>query len=286
MTNVLSIDFDYWFDMPGEYDWQFREALFFINQLWAFRAMDSAARGVDIRTTCKVAADEPRPAKMATVIREHGIKIPRYQLAVSESHSAAYKWLVRMKDLHIINIDAHHDMGYSKTTAPMNCDNWIKHLILKGKVKKVTQIYPKWRLRHDNEWEQNCARLTSEFDIPIECHYGIDEWLPYNIDVRKVFICRSGAWVPPWLDRDFRSLVNSFIATCCGDFVYYGWSGAPVFESMFDRKMNWKSIAEEGARMRGLMEHTKEKAQEVSQELAAQHPPHHGYIEDLETLAV
>ena len=272
MNNVLSIDFDFWFDIPGEYDWQFREASFFINQLWIFRAIDSAARGVDIRTKCKIASDEPKPSRMLTLMHEHNIRVPTHRLAVSESHLAAYKWFVRMKDLHIIHIDAHHDMGYCDGMKRLNCDNWIKYLSLKGKVSKITIIYPKWRLRHDDEWEQNGDRLVSEFgDVEVAHHYGLSEHLPHDIDVKKVFICRSGAWVPPWLDRDFRSLVNSFAPMCKSNFTYYGWSGAPVFESMFERHIDWKSVGEEGAKMRNMMRPIAEVDAEIAREPAAQH---------------
>jgi len=252
MNTVISIDFDFWLEMPPDKDWGHREAIFFIESIWPIRVVSALSSGEDLRETCTLAPDEPTPHDMATLLADNKVRTQKNKIAVCESHVMAYKWFSRLKNLHVINIDAHHDLGYG--ISELNCGNWLMKLVEDGKVAKITQIYPKWRLRGINEWDQQnelLVKTLADAGVELEVLYGLKEHLPHKVFVKKMFICRSGAWVPPWLDADFRKLVYSFMYHGPHDNIaYYGQSN---FESMFDRQVDWDAAEEEGRKLRQQM---------------------------------
>jgi len=247
MTNVISLDFDFWLEMPEfeNYDWGFREAPFFMDYIWAMRAMDALARGVDLREQINLPKDEPHPAEFLKLLMDRKLNVVRNSVAISESHVMAYKWFVRLKDLHIIHIDAHHDFGYASGMRQLNCDNWVKYLVAKGKVKKITLIYPKWRLRQVNEWENGGIEAAEKLGVEVDVCYGLEESLPRDLKIRKMFICRSGAWVPPWMDEKFLSIVHMLMMVGRNphsSIMMYGWEGLDKVKRWKDPEAQWKEI--------------------------------------------
>ncbi len=247
MNNVMSIDFDFWLEMPEfeNLDWAFREAPIFIDMMWAIRASNALAAGKDLRKICRMPDDEPRPREFAELLDEHKISRGRSKVAISESHIMAYKWFEELDDMHIIHIDAHHDLGYrDRSDDKVDCGNWLRFLINEGKVSKLTMIYPKWRQRQLDEWKLAEAEIRESIKIPLDVHYGL-EHLPRDITIKKILLARSGAWVPPWLDRDFMSLALSLSPT-----MMYGWDDLMSVV----RTMDWDAIKKSGAEVRAMME--------------------------------
>jgi len=257
--NLLSIDFDFWAE-TGEFellDWGFREAKFWLEDIWSIRAIDAACQGKDIRERCKLAADEIAPDLLVRhLVKELKCKVRR--VALAESHLSAYNYFSGCKDINLVHIDAHHDMGYEPRE--LNCDNWLEHLINEDRVRSVTLIYPKWRLRTINEWDDGHKVLDRLGDrVKIEVHYGL-EHLPPKISYEKAFICRSGAWVPPWLDSECRSLMVLALMQFSG-------RGATIFtyrsiEEMFKRKVDFDQAIAQGKQLRVQMETLRVQAKE------------------------
>ena len=245
MINVISLDFDFWLEMPQfeNFDWAFREAPFFLNQVWFIRAMDALTRGCDLRVTCTLPNDEPKPRELTDVLAHHKIRINKSSLGISESHGFAYTSFSEFDDMHIIHIDAHHDMGYDPRE--LNCDNWLMELVKEGKVSKITMVYPKWRLRQINEWDMYGDKIRQSLDelgVEIEVGYGL-ECLPSDLDIKRVFLAHSGAWVPPWLDTYFRDLLSQLIigvdSRGSGSVMLFGEIS---IDRMTDRDLDWDEI--------------------------------------------
>jgi len=247
MNNVISLDFDFWFEMPEfeNLDWAFGEAPIFLDMIWAIRASNAIAVGKDLRKICRIPDDEPRPREFANLLKEHKLRTGRTKVAISESHLLAYKWFNDLDDLHIIHIDAHHDLGgYRGGDDKIDCGNWLKFLVDEGKVSKLTIIYPKWRQRQLDEWKSGGDEIREGIKIPLDVHYGL-EHLPHNLTIKKILLARSGAWVPPWLDRDFMSLALSLNPS-----MMYGWDDLMSVVRVLD----WPAIEKSGNEMRVMME--------------------------------
>ena len=116
----------------------------------------------------------------------------------------------------VTNFDAHHDFGY-RTRArkrSWDCGDWARWLQRASQPHgHVATVYPEWRRElpeipprardfHEawyfDGWHD---RYNSPWNSPL----AVDSE-PFDF----VFICRSGAWVPPWLDEEF----DQFIAAC------------------------------------------------------------------------
>ena len=249
MNNVISLDFDFWVEFPEweNLDWGFRETPFWIDHMWALRAGDALSNGVDLRKTITLADDEVPPGGFVESIVCDGTKIGNSKLAISESHAPAYKYLSGLKDMHVVHIDAHHDMGYEMKE--LNCDNWLMNLAKDGNVRKITMIYPKWRLRRMNEWDSAKARVTEALEglgVELEVHFGL-EFMPVLKNVRRIFLSHSGAWTPPWLDQYFRELMASLFRVRGGVMLY----GAKSLDEL-SRKLDWDEIQKHADGMRTL----------------------------------
>jgi hypothetical protein len=109
--------------------------------------------------------------------------------------------------------DAHHDSGYNTDLAEIfkrqywTCEDWMIQYACSGCMLHVR--YPKWKtwaFKAEPEPETLKTlgvKLDRQFD-------DITKTFLETPTFHKVFVCRSGAWVPSWLDGDF----EKFIAAC------------------------------------------------------------------------
>lgn len=236
MNNLLSIDFDFWLRVPKilEMDMETREAPFWIKHMWSIRAATALSQGRDLRKELALAADEPSPDRLGQWLVGRGIKFGK--CAVAESHGHANSYFNRYKDINLIHIDAHHDFGYHLDE--LNCDNWVQHLVGHGSVRRITLIYPKWRLVEHGEWNKCVDGKISKWrksGIEINVVHGLAENMPTDMVFRKTFICRSGAWVPPWLDTHFINLIFGILRP--GSIIYDYKS-----PTEFNRDLNWPEV--------------------------------------------
>lgn len=217
--NLLVVDWDYFFPVhesaaahPDDwvfYDWSHSEILmpeFFLNGVWAARADGFFRGGLEL----PMPNDEWRAFWPMFQFRK-GAK-----LYYSESNSQAYHERVRGKGMvdQVWLYDAHHDAGYHGDASLeamyergwTSCEDWMLAYAEQLPFYKGSQDfaghlhvrYPTWRSwAFDLEPEPAVAidrQFTTNFNGP-ECIFD------------KVFVCRSGSWVPPWADEYFQQFL-------------------------------------------------------------------------------
>lgn len=202
-VRLLVVDFDFFFptiDMPtGDpghdeqlylYDWGHREAPIFIDGLmW------------DVRASSFLRFDLPLPGLSGEQERFWG----RFRfssgarLYYADSNAFAYHTRVRQGVQDVLLFDAHHDSGYRPDAVaelmqrkhPV-CEDWM---IAYGFQDASLQMrYPAWKPYGP----------MIEPEPQVDVHRSIDdgavlEGEPFS----RIFVCRSGAWVPPWVEREF-----------------------------------------------------------------------------------
>jgi hypothetical protein len=203
--NLLCIDFDYFFpvqrvdDEQGWlYDWGHSEAnSLYLGPIWGVRAAEFDRAGV------------PRPQannewtdwwgrfnihEDATLYYADS-NVLAYHPDVQGDRKAGQVWLY----------DAHHDSGYGE-----NRD--IKAIVKSGKVSCEDWMVA-YRLQHQAElhvrypaWKAWAMDLEPEPLVPVDRQ--VDDGKPNDIVFDTVFVCRSGAWVPPWCDHDFMDFIT------------------------------------------------------------------------------
>lgn len=208
VSNLLVIDFDSFFfdpmanDEPGEnleallYDWGHREAPEFLSgPLWMLRAQGF------------LSANMPLPLCRGYEALWDRFVLPDAPLLVADSNAHAgmltapgggpfeQVWLY----------DAHHDSGYHpgaaqdiRATGVFSCEDWMLVHHLSGASLHVR--YPTWR--------SNAFRLEPRPEVPVDRAFDTGRRNPTVFD--QVFLCRSGAWVPPWCDPGFEDLVRAY----------------------------------------------------------------------------
>lgn len=215
--NLLVVDWDYFFPIverpqdstyPDEwqfYDWGHSETPFHIDgPLWAIRADGFIANGKELpRTNGEELAfwDRFQFTNDAT-------------LWVAESNTSAIN--TELTD-HIntgwLNevwlYDAHHDCGYRDWTydewhdhvdkGEYSCEDWMFYYLASD--CRISMRYPKWR-HYGLELEPD-HEVVGDVDRDVDD----DDNLP-DVAFSHVFVCRSGAWTPPWVDGDFTKFVE------------------------------------------------------------------------------
>lgn len=124
---------------------------------------------------------------------------------VSDSHAYAYSLLRGVN--RVVIVDAHHDcwesdsLGVDKREKQVYCHNWLRAWLNGGKTRKALWIKPEW---------QDACELPKDMEKKVEVvvySKGVDLGLEGSVTPH---ICRSGCWVPPWLDNAFRGFVAGF----------------------------------------------------------------------------
>lgn len=211
--NLLSIDWDFFFpnrsgygDSRGLYDWGSRESKFFIETLW------------ELRASAFIGADEPLP----TTTGEERAFWPKFHvkpdapLFLGESHAFAtdpkiYRLMLEDGTLPVIySFDAHHDLGYHEHDLAnvllgiSEAGSWLLWYALNIANPVITICYPSWhtKFRQLDTFESR-AGVVARRIIPHDSDFAL---MPV---FDAIFICRSGAWVPSWLDDDFFAFVDA-----------------------------------------------------------------------------
>lgn len=236
MKNVLSIDFDYFFEEHPTDEWGHREAPVFIRTIWPIRAANLYRVGIDPVKDRGLFEPPVNLFDQMDALKWSFARKPK--VAVAESHGSAFHEFEYDTDLHIVNVDAHHDLFYGLPGKVPSCQDWLWHLVqAPGRVCKITIVYPKWRRDANHNGDAPPDESLEIFNlrgVPVEIVYGIKN-APRDLKFERAFIARSGAWVPPWLDDDFDLFVKTFLTKVRNrDFTCYTYDDLSEFKREID----------------------------------------------------
>ena len=193
LDKLLSVDWDFFFPIPEDdiaalYDWGHNENIpFMSNGIWEFRASSF------IRSVIPL----PRTNGEENNFWQRFTFQDNTTLYYSDSHCRVFNQLV-LKGIDIIwNFDAHHDAYHSikevEKQGKVTCDNWVTAVIMND--IKVKNFFPKWKT-----WD-----MKGKVSIP----YQKDNGKKFHESFQKIFICRSGAWTPTWIEDSFWQFINA-----------------------------------------------------------------------------
>lgn len=191
--NLLVVDWDFFFPIDEvAMDWGHREAPIFLDMVWGSRA------------AYFVLKDEPLPGTSGeertfwSRVKLTRSAVVHYAESNVQALSLALSRRVRRGDA-VYLFDAHHDTGYGRMKpGEFTCENWMIPYITKG--CDVRMIYPAWK------WPV-ALDLEPEPMLPLD-RSGDTGAVP-PVTFGAVFVCRSGAWVPPWLDDAFMAFLTA-----------------------------------------------------------------------------
>lgn len=189
---LLVVDFDYFFPVPQDpqdpraslYAWAHFETPYYQEEAWEARALAFLLRGL------------PLPqAKGWQGFWERFAFAPGARLYYADSNALAFHPEVRQGVREVVLYDAHHDAGYRPLGEEPACDDWMVHYARQGAGLWV--FYPPWR----------DPRLEPEPQVAVERLQDPGGAVPGVF--HRVFLCRSGAFVPPWADADFFAFLEA-----------------------------------------------------------------------------
>jgi hypothetical protein len=211
--NLLSVDWDYFFPEPesdryGLFDWGHRESKLFIEDLWEIRASGFLARQMDLPG---LSGEERTFWKRIKVIND----APLY-LAESHAYACDEQIVRRFMDddrmgytNSIWSFDAHHDLGYRDDSVAdllkgkIDCGVWLLYYYLRWS-PTIHIRYPRWK-RTVFQIDGVSDTMVSLHDIDRAFRHGREKLPVFD----AIFLCRSGAWVPSWLDTKFHAFAQA-----------------------------------------------------------------------------
>jgi hypothetical protein len=233
----LSIDWDFFVRSMGIWDWGHRETPFFMSSfVWMERFASFWAQGIDIREEMDPDTHAyPRPDSFWSLLSQMGYDFSECtDISVAESHAAAgpvFYQLTREVGVptYIVNFDAHHDAGYVKwgelrqsiKAGSCACDTWVCALmcwldevsfriVLPNWMKEECEISEQVKVIHRANPKKMWSRIAVDWfmDPQQQTINSIVSRPGQRLVVDGIFICRSGAWTPPWLDTQFVNFVR------------------------------------------------------------------------------
>jgi hypothetical protein len=255
--SLLVVDWDYFFPNPFDggdqddpnaplYDWSHAESRFYIEMVWPGRAASFLINEVPL-PMCqgwetfwdRFSFAEGAPLYIADSNAFAGT-IPA-GLGYAEAPSEVADWPWGSVWLY----DAHHDCGYKtspeevRERGTISCEDWM--LVHHDAGSALHLRYPPWRTRFERAPAIPIERRTDDGTAP-----------PVVFDA--VFLCRSGAWVPPWCDQQFDEFAARYPG---GEASLVG----PIMTRTFDRELA-EHDAEQMRKLRTMMRGQKGRAQQ------------------------
>lgn len=228
----LSIDFDF-FVRNEVWGFNYYERFMYLNffPLWAIRYSEhDLVKESDI----DIFADF-KPIFIIDKLEEKGfIFTEQTKYFSSESHAGIVEAFKDSFADILINIDSHHDMYERQVDFSVKfdgfdlyCGNWMTYFHNKGFYKNVFIVYPKWK-EIENEYKKGKAP------------YPIVRWneLPKDkYEVQRIFLCRSGCWVPPHHDTTFKQIALILSKKCKQSHTLIGH-----VNPLIEREIDWKIV--------------------------------------------
>lgn len=192
MKTLITIDFDFYMPENPEWDIGHQESLVFLKMVWGTR--------IGLMDKMKTDGSE----RIFWDWLKKRVDIGKAPMFVSDSHCCAYNLLRGVN--RVISFDAHHDcwecdsLGVDKSAHGIYCHNWLREWLEGSRSRKAVWVAPRW--------------LDKECGVP----RGVDKlekrvWSQFtDLGVEGsviVHVCRSGCWVPPWLDKAFLGFLTA-----------------------------------------------------------------------------
>jgi len=208
---------------PFLFDWGHAESEFFIDMAWHGRA---AAFGYasfplpEVEPSWKTFPERFKVAHDATVYIGDS-NLWSGNLSDSEGDPFSDVWL----------FDAHHDSGYGVSSfakwlkkharqggaVSFSCEDWMLIHHMQGAA--LHWRFPTWHESFKKRLhEGKCIPACTDeglshgpfwpVDVPLDAR--VDDLLPVDEEFDTIYICRSGAWVPPWEDHKFQRFYESW----------------------------------------------------------------------------
>jgi len=205
-VNLLSVDWDYFFpsgektDRWALWDWGHSEKWGgdLLGVIWQSRAVGFRHYDLPLPTTSGEELSFWSRFRFSADC----------ELYVGDSHKGAVRPEISDEITAVWNYDAHADCGYSKDALKnvkenmrVACEDWMLgyHVVNGLDGSDLHVRYPKWR----------DYAMTDE---PTPSLKGVDRQVdddkPVDIIFDRIFIARSGAWVPPWLDDKWETFIS------------------------------------------------------------------------------
>lgn len=279
MSSLISVDYDFFIrhgmyddvlmpdgnSAPGQliFDWQMNEgrAPEFDESIWISRAASFKRWGLDIQEMTKpeLTADN--------FMTELSVKLDGNALPGWRGDSHAWAGIVARdySEIHgpldVVNFDAHHDLGYerstlvlaqNKKTGKIGCDTWALIGLQENWIKNYTLVYPDWLGK--KEWKNARGKnwLPKRFQSRVHVTTW-SEWLEHGeIEEPEVgFFARSSSWVPPWYDAGFQELCDEWGYVDCID-CQIEQSNTP-YDTCKPRPWDWNAVDEHADMWEQLM---------------------------------
>ena len=237
-TCWLSVDFDFFVRSLAKWDWSHKEAPFFRGGfIWQTRVAPFVMQGVDLRTEMDPAIHASiSPSLFWRFLEQVGYNFTNTDFyIVADSHAGATPIFNQVAHVQgdtpadvLVNFDAHHDLGYCDWARlqgmfekkECTCDMWLCSLMKQWPDLESRIVFPDWMREESSIPKQKkqvrdllprdlWSRVKMDFFTTIDGTISPIVIEPdEELDVQCVFVCRSGAWVPPWLDADFIDFVG------------------------------------------------------------------------------
>ena len=188
MRTLLTVDWDFFMVEKPEWDLGHRESLLFLTVLWG-------ARG-GLAEEMRLTGDERGFWDRLGLGR-------RRTLWVSESHCFAHSLTTGVD--RVVTFDAHHDC-WRGDAGKVTCENWLRTWLEGSRRRRVVWVRPGWV-------DKGLAAVPEDLEDRVEVVEGLEglEGLELGLGGRvEVHVCRSGCWMPPWLDGAFLEFVRGF----------------------------------------------------------------------------
>lgn len=206
MSILLSVDWDYFFpsgektDKWALWDWGHSEKFGaeLLQVLWQSRAVGFRHYKMDLPDTSGEELTFWNRFKFSDDCK----------LFVGDSHKGAIRPEVSLSIFEVWNYDAHADCGYHKDALKnikrdqrVACEDWMLGYNIVNALdgSDLHVRYPSWR----------DYAMTDEPKPSLKgVDRQVDDQKPVDIIFDRIFIARSGAWVPPWLDDKWERFID------------------------------------------------------------------------------
>ncbi|MGI6706308.1 MAG: arginase [Clostridia bacterium] len=197
---LLSIDWDYFIFSRSQKGLSCIENDRNVIDLWYKRYIESKRYGRSIQKLYSLSSDLDR---FWENIRRHFNFDQDVNVYVSDSHVLSYHIAKKSGCREVYLFDAHADLGYGDPLSldfEVNCANWLGKLFKERHIDKAHIIYSPFTDEKPEyfRWINRCYQVF----------YPASQELDQGIKVSVIHVSRSGAWTPPWFDKNFTDFVN------------------------------------------------------------------------------